>query len=131
MALEWILEWIRKARGAPLFLGFEHSGLYPLRSDAEAITAWYVRRFGFRKTEEKASYFLSGRGKGRLEIMKSAAGNARVHVAIHVSNFEKAVDDLKAKGVSLNEPMIQPDLKIVYLQDADPEGNLVHLLWSK
>lgn len=113
------------------FLGFEHSGLYPLKADAETIVSWYQKTFGFTRTEEKASYFLSGHGEGRLEIMKDAEGNAHMHVAIHVSNFEEAVAALQAKGIALREPVIQSSLKIVYLQDTDPEGHPVHLWWSK
>ena len=83
------------------------------------------------RSEEKASYLLSGSGKGRLEIMKEAAGQAHMHVAVQVSNFEEAMAALQAKGIALKEPFIRPDLKIVYLRDADPEGNLVHLWWAR
>ena len=120
-----------KARGTPLFLGFEHAGIYPRKSDVDAIASWYEKAFGFRKTEESASYFLSGPGNGRLEIMKKTAGKAPMHVAIRVSNFEEAVAALEAKGIRLKEPMIQQDHKIAYLKQSDPEGNPVHLWWKK
>jgi catechol 2,3-dioxygenase-like lactoylglutathione lyase family enzyme len=121
----------KKAGGSSLFLGFEHSGLYPTNTDADTIAAWYEEAFGFRRTDEKASLFLSGPGNGRLEIMKHPMGSAHMHVAIEVSDFEEAVAWLKAKGIGLREPMIQPDLKIVYLEDPDPAGNPVHLWWKK
>ena len=121
----------KKARSPSLFLGFEHSGLYPLKTEADTIATWYEKTFGFRKSDEKASYFLSGPGNGRLEIMKDTAGTAHMHVAIQVSDFEEAVAELKAKGIRLREPMIQPDLKIAYLEDLDPAGNPVHLWWRK
>jgi transposase len=54
-----------------------------------------------------------------------------MHVAIRVSDFEAAMAFLKAKGTALKEPMIQAELKIVYLEEADPEGNPVHLWWAK
>jgi predicted enzyme related to lactoylglutathione lyase len=120
----------KQDRGESLFLGFEHSGLYPLRSDADTIALWYEKQFGFKKSEETASCFLSGPGAGRLEIMKNPAGAAHMHVAVQVSDFEQAVAALKAKGVRLKEPMIQPHLKIVYLEETDPEGNPVHLWWA-
>jgi predicted enzyme related to lactoylglutathione lyase len=126
-----IMERLKRSRGASLFLGFEHSGIYPLKTDAETIASWYEKIFGFTKTEEKSSCFLSGPGKGRLEIMKNLSGTAHMHVAVHVSDFEAAVVALKAKGIALKEPMIQPDLKIVYLEETDPEGNPVHLWWTK
>jgi hypothetical protein len=119
------------ASPASLFLGFEHSGLYPVKTNAEAIAAWYENAFEFKRTDEKISYFLSGPGKGRLEVLKSAAGNAHLHIAIQVSDFEKAVAALKAKGIRLKEPIIEPNLKIVYLEETDPEGNPVHLWWAR
>lgn len=122
---------LSKDPNTPVFLGFEHAGLYPNKSSSEEIAAWYEKTFGFKIKEEDASYFLSGPGMGRLEIMKNADGKAHMHVAIHVSDFEAAVAELKAKGIHLKEPLIGPDLKIAYLQDTDPEGNPVHLWWSR
>lgn len=122
---------IGKDRNASIFLGFEHAGLYPNKSSAKEIAAWYKKAFGFRIKEEDASYFLTGPGIGRLEIMKRAAGKAHMHVAIHVSDFEAAVAELQAKGIRLKEPLIGPDLKIAYLRDPDPEGNPIHLWWSR
>jgi hypothetical protein len=116
---------------ASLFLGFEHSGIYPVKTNAETIAAWYENAFEFKRTDEKVSYFLSGQGTGRLEILKSAAENAHMHIAIQVSDFEKAVAALKAKGIRLKEPVIEPNLKIVYLEETDPEGNPVHLWWAR
>jgi hypothetical protein len=51
------------------------------------------------------------------------------HVAVRVSNFEEAVAALQAKGIGFKEPNIKPDNKAVYLQDPDPDGNTVHLVW--
>ena len=121
----------RKGQNKPIFWGFEHAGLYPNKSSSRKIAAWYKKAFGFTIKEENASFFLSGQGSGRLEIMKNTAGNSHMHVAIHVSDFEAAVAELQAKGIQLKEPLIGPDLKIVYLQDTDPEGNPVHLWWSR
>ena len=124
------IAWIKKARGVPLFLGFEHSGLYPLKTNAAAIAEWYEDKFGFAKQEGNSSFFLSGSGTGRLEVMKQTAGKEPMHVAVRVSNFEEAVSALKARGIPLREPSIKPDLKVVYLQETDPEGNTVHLWWG-
>jgi 2-dehydro-3-deoxyphosphogluconate aldolase/(4S)-4-hydroxy-2-oxoglutarate aldolase len=121
--------WIKKARGVPPFLGIEHVGLYSHgKATGEEIVAWYEQTFGFLKTEGRSSFFVSGKGPGRIEVDK-APGEARCHIAIRVSNFEEAVAALQAKGVALKEPNIKPDVKAVYLQDPDPDGNLVHLLW--
>lgn len=126
-----IISWIKKARGVPLFLGFEHAGLHPHQASAEAIADWYEKRFGFAKQEEGSLFFLSGAGTGRLEVMKAAVEAKQVHMAVRVSIFEEAVAALQEKGVALKEPKIKPDLKVVYLQDPDPEGNPVHLWWKR
>jgi len=122
--------WIKKARGVPLFLGFEHSGLYPHRASADEISAWYEKTFDFKRVEGSSSYFLSGQGPGRLEVMK-APQDTRCHIAISVSNFEEAVAALQAKGIAIKDPSIKPDIKAAYLQDTDPDGNPVHLLWRR
>ena len=123
--------WIKKARGIPLFLGIEHAGLHPLKTSAAAIADWYEKTFGFAKQEGAISYFLSGAGKGRIEVLKKAPGSEPMHVAVQVSNFEDAVSALRARGIALKEPIMEPDLKIIYLQEPDPEGNIVHLWWGK
>ncbi len=124
-----VLDWIKEARGEPLFLGVEHVGLYPTpEASDQAIGEWYKERFGFEINEGKSSLFVSGRGSGRIEIMKEAITD-RCHVAVRVSNFEKAVATLEAQGVALEEPKIKPDVKAVFLKEKDPAGNLVHLLW--
>jgi len=126
-----VLEWIRDVRGGPLFLGVEHVGLYPTKeASAQTIAEWYKNRFGFELREGRSSFFASGKGSGRLEILKEAITD-RCHVAIRVSNFEKAVASLETQGVALEEPVIKPGIKAVFLKERDPAGNLVHLFWSE
>jgi hypothetical protein len=60
--------------------------------------------------------------------MKQPA-DVHCHVAIQVSNFEDAVAALKSRGVAFREPTLQSKKKIVYLQEPDPDGNPVHLIW--
>jgi|YNPNPStandDraft_1061719.scaffolds.fasta_scaffold32690_2 2-dehydro-3-deoxyphosphogluconate aldolase/(4S)-4-hydroxy-2-oxoglutarate aldolase len=123
------LAWVRKARGQAIYTGIEHVGLYPTsKASAAEIAAWYERVFGFKSKEGTSSYFLSGKGPGRIEVMK-AEPDRPCHVAVLVSDFEAAVEDLKAKGIELLEPNIKPTVKAVYLKEPDPAGNTVHLLW--
>ncbi len=75
----------------------------------------------------RVSFFVSGEGTGRMEIMKNISREERVHVVIRVSSFEDALAALKADGIALEEPKIEPDFKVAYLRDPDPEGNAVHL----
>ncbi|MFP3896363.1 MAG: VOC family protein [Anaerolineales bacterium] len=112
-----------------MYEGVEHVGLYPT-SDASAkeIVDWYAETFDFEATEGNSSYFLSSDGPGRLEIMKSEPDHP-CHIAILVSDFEAALEDLDAKGIEYEEPSIKPAVKAVYLKEPDPAGNTVHLLW--
>ncbi len=123
------LAMVRKARGQALYIGVEHPGLYPTsKASAAEIAAWYEKTFNFKSREGNSSFFVWGSGPGRIEIMK-AEPDRPCHIAILVSDFEAAVEDLKAKGVELLEPNIRPTVKSVYLKNPDPAGNTVHLLW--
>jgi 2-dehydro-3-deoxyphosphogluconate aldolase / (4S)-4-hydroxy-2-oxoglutarate aldolase len=120
--------WIQKARGVPLFLGVEHVGLYPHQASAETLSQWYAQRFGFACAEGTSSFFLSGAGPGRLEVLKTS-GEAPLHIAVRVSDFEDAAAALQAQGIGLQAAVVTPDAKSAYLDCADPEGNRIHLLW--
>jgi 2-dehydro-3-deoxyphosphogluconate aldolase / (4S)-4-hydroxy-2-oxoglutarate aldolase len=124
------LAWVRKARGLPLYLGVEHVGLYPTAQASGAdIATWYEKTFGFKTKEGNSSIFVSGKGSGRIEVMK-AEPDRPCHVAVLVSDFEAAVADLQARGIELLEPNLKPTSKAVYLKNPDPAGNTVHLLWT-
>jgi 2-dehydro-3-deoxyphosphogluconate aldolase/(4S)-4-hydroxy-2-oxoglutarate aldolase len=120
--------WIQKARGTPPFLGIEHIGLYPRQTDAKTLSDWYADAFGLESREGGSSYFVSGTGPGRVEVMK-ASQDVPLHVAVRVSNFEEAVAALRAKGIGVKDPLLKPESKSAYLDTPDPDGNLVHLLW--
>jgi catechol 2,3-dioxygenase-like lactoylglutathione lyase family enzyme len=121
--------WVQAARGVSLFMGIEHIGLYARKSSPEALNAWYKDMFGMNSDEGSSAFFLSGSGTGRIEISKESI-DAPAHVALHVSNFESAVEVLRSKGVGIKQPVIKPDSKVAYLDVSDPEGNLIHLLWK-
>ncbi|MBC7236458.1 MAG: bifunctional 4-hydroxy-2-oxoglutarate aldolase/2-dehydro-3-deoxy-phosphogluconate aldolase [Chloroflexi bacterium] len=123
------LAWIRKARGQKLYTGIEHPGLYPTsRVSAKEIVDWYAKVFDFQVSEGSSSFFLSSSGPGRIEVMKGEPDHP-CHIAVRVSDFEAAVEDLKAKGIELEEPRVRPTTKAVYLKNPDPAGNTVHILW--
>ena len=128
--VEQCLLWIRKARGVPVFLGIEHPGLYPVADGAgEAMAQWYADAFGFKVAVGNSSVFVSGPGKGRLEIAKNALYD-RAHVCVLVSDFEAALEQLRAKGFDFEEFGEKPGLKAAYLKGTDPAGHRVHLLWN-
>ncbi len=123
------LAWIRQARGEALYTGVEHPGLYPTSQvSGKEIAEWYAKVFGFKLSEGSSSFFLTGTGPGRIEVMKGQPDHP-CHLAIAVSDFEAALEDLKAKGIELEEPIIRPTTKAAYFIDTDPAGNTVHILW--
>jgi len=123
------LDWSRAARGLNVFTGVEHIGLYPA-ADGQGMemAEWYRSIFGLEVKVGNSSIFVQGSGPGRIEIAKSA-DSPHAHVAISVSNFEIAVETLKAHGVELETPIMKPTSKAVYLKQTDPGGHRVHLLW--
>jgi len=122
--------WVQSARGVSLFSGVEHIGLYAHKSEPATLSAWYEQTFDLKNKEGNSSFFVSGSGAGRIEVPKVSA-DAQVHIAVRVTNFEAAVANLQAKGISLKDVSIKPESKSGYLDIADPEGNLVHLIWLK
>ena len=85
--VEECIWWIKKTRGQPLFLGVEHVGLYPRKTATAAeIAEWYADVFGFKKSEGTSSFFISGQGAGRIEVIKEQVEHP-CHLAVRVSNF--------------------------------------------
>lgn len=124
-----VLNWIRKARGQQVFTGVEHVGLYPTDdATSKEIAEWYGERFGFMVREGNSSFFATGTGPGRIEVMKAKEAYP-CHVAIRVADFEAAVETLRAQGVELVEPKLKPDVRAIFLKETDPAGNKVHILW--
>lgn len=122
------LSWIKLARHTPLFLGLEHIGLYHLASNPDQLSAWYADLFDFSRKEGATSFFVHGQGAGRIEFPKVSLG-VPLHLAIRVSNFELAVEALRQKGAAVKDINIQQSFKAAFLENPDPEGNLIHLLW--
>ena len=126
--VEQVLSWIREARGVPLFLGVEHVGVYVEKGTGHKVSEWYADTFGLSATEGRSSIFVSGRGTGRIEVMKQPEA-IKCHIAIRVSNFEEACRHLQEKGIELEEPRIKKGVKAAFLKKPDPAGNRVHLLY--
>lgn len=125
------LEWSRAARGLNVFTGVEHVGIYPQTDQpGMEIAEWYRSTFGFEVNVGNSSIFVQGSGPGRIEIAKSGT-STHAHIAISVSNFEAAVELLKARGVELETPIIKSTVKAAYLKQTDPAGHRIHLLWRK
>ena len=126
--VEDCIRWIQEARGTPLFLGVEHAGIYLEEKVAAETADWYAKTFGFEKKEGRLACFISGKGPGRIEIIKTPSP-IKCHIAIRVSNFEAACEYLRKMGIKLEEPQISNGYKVVFLKDPDPAGNRVHLVY--
>lgn len=121
---------VRRGGPTPIFVGVEHVGLYPAQdASAQTIAEWYGERFEFSIKENPTNYFVGSIGGGRIEVVKQAITD-KCHVAVLVSDFDKAVANLQARGIALDEPLqTPPGVKAVFLREPDPAGNLVHLFW--
>jgi 2-dehydro-3-deoxyphosphogluconate aldolase/(4S)-4-hydroxy-2-oxoglutarate aldolase len=125
-----VLWWVQKARGASLFLGIEHPGLYPEKpAGGQEMADWYANAFGLDVKVGNSSIFVSGKGPGRLEIMKEPA-QPKTHVAVRVSNYEEAKKALESKGFAFEDETDKKGVKAGYLTTPDPAGHRVHLLYN-
>ncbi len=52
------------------------------------------------------------------------------HIAIRVSNFEEACKYLLEKGIELEEPKIEKNVKTVFLKNPDAAGNRIQLIYT-
>jgi 2-dehydro-3-deoxyphosphogluconate aldolase/(4S)-4-hydroxy-2-oxoglutarate aldolase len=130
--VEECIKWIREAKGVSTFLGIEHIAIYPTeKAEAEKIAEWYTKTFNLKREEGQASIMLSGEGGGKIEVMKRYEKDVRAHVAVYVSDFEKACNILKEKGIELEPPIIGPNYKAAYLKQTDPAGNKVHIIYRQ
>lgn len=129
--IENCLRYIKEARGEPIFLGVDHVGIYATEKvPAEKIANWYAEVFGFSGQEGKSSLMLFGPMIGGIEVVKKPEREVKLHIAIKVSDFEAACRILSEKGITLEEPVIKPGLKAVYLKETDPVGNKIHLIYK-
>lgn len=128
---EDVLGFVREVRRVPIFLGIEHIGLYPKPEiNFEKIVDWYVQLFDFKVNVGNSSVFLMGLEDGMIEVIKNADLD-QCHIAIKVSDFEKALNILHSKGVELDDPILKPQIKSVFIKGRDPIGNRVHIIWRK
>ncbi len=125
-----VIAWVQKARGKPLYEAIEHVGLYPANGEgAEGIAEWYKKAFGWPLSKAGSTNLFVNEGHcGWIESMSRPSGE-KCHIGVKVSNFEAAMEDLKARGFELEEPKIGATSKLAYLKQRDPGGNLVHLVW--
>lgn len=123
-----------------MFSGVEHFAIAAKNTDL--LSKWYCDNLGFRvayKNEKTPrTYFVKSEGGSMIEIIPSndkarerqeLADLGLRHLAISVTDFEKAYSYLKEKQVKfLGEPKEDSGgVKVVYFMD--PEDNIIHIIY--
>ena len=117
-----------------LFTGLEHTAL--ASPEPKRLAQWYVDTLGFRiNYEYDGNYFVKAPDGAMLEIIPSQGDPAQTamrtpgirHIAVSVTDFDAAHEDLKAKAVKfLGEPLNLKGNRLLFFADGD--GNILHLI---
>lgn len=117
-----------------LFTGLEHTAI--ASPDPKRLAQWYVDTLGFViNYEYDGNYFVKAPNGAMLELIPSEGGAVATkmktpgirHIAVMVSDFDAAHENLKAKNVKFLTGQL--DLKgnrLVFFEDGD--GNILHLI---
>jgi glyoxylase I family protein len=128
-----------------LFLGIEHLAI--AAKNPQALAEWYSRVLGFRAritfdngAEKRQTYFIGlGGGVPYIELIpadvskqnpeKPNADPGISHVAVLVSDYERAVASLAESGARKegDERAAPFGARVQFYRD--PEGNLFHILF--
>ncbi len=117
-----------------VYTGLEHTAI--ASPHPQQLAQWYVDILGFRINHQyDGNYFVKAPNGAMIEIIPSEGDPLPAqmktpgirHLAVSVSDFDRAVEDLKQKGVRLlSEPLNLSGNRLVFF--TDPEGNLLHLI---
>jgi glyoxylase I family protein len=117
-----------------MFEGLEHTAIASL--EPRKLAQWYVDHLGFRINHESGGgFFIRAANGGLIEIIPARGTRTEStmhdpglrHLAIGVSDFDRAHAALREKGVHfLGEPYTHMGNRLVFFTDCD--GNLVHLI---
>lgn len=117
-----------------MFLGLEHTAI--ASPDPKKLADWYVQHLDFRiNFTYDGNYFVRASDGTMLEIIPSVGDRAPQqmkdpgirHLAISVSDFDSATQELKRRQVNLlGEPFTNQGNRLVFFSDCD--GNILHLI---
>ncbi len=117
-----------------LFTGLEHTAI--ASRAPKDLAQWYVDILDFHiNYEYDGNYFVKAPNGAMLEIIPSVGDAPETamktpglrHLAVMVSDFDLALQDLVAKGVNMvGEPFEVKGNRLAFF--ADPEGTLLHLI---
>jgi glyoxylase I family protein len=117
-----------------LFTGLEHTAIASLHP--KDLADWYVANLGFVINYEYAgNYFVKAPNGAMLEIIPSEGPAVETamktpgirHLAVMVSDFDAAYEELQRKGIQLLSDLINNQgNRLVFFADLD--GNILHLI---
>jgi glyoxylase I family protein len=117
-----------------LFTGLEHTAI--ASPDPKRLADWYVETLEFVINHEyDGNYFVKAPNGAMLEIIPSQGDAVKTemktpgirHIAVMVSDFDAAHQDLKRRGVSfMTEALEVKGNRLVFFADGD--GNILHLI---
>jgi len=117
-----------------LYTGLEHTAI--ASPHPQRLAQWYVDTLGFRiNYEYSGNCFVKAPDGAMLEIIPSEGDPLPAqmktpglrHLAVAVSDFDAAAEDLKRKGVNIvSEPLNLSGNRLLFFTDLD--GNLLHLI---
>ena len=122
-----------------MFSGFEHTAI--AAHDSKGLADWYTRMFGLQVVHDNGktppTYLLKAPDGTVIEILPALSGERMDydqthlgfrHLALTVSDFDAAVNYLRAQGVDQFFDSRQSEKsKLIFFRD--PEGNILHLMW--
>lgn len=117
-----------------LFTGLEHTAI--ASPNPKALADWYVASLGFIiNYEYDGNYFVKAPNGAMLEIIPSVGPAPETamktpglrHLAVMVSDFDAAAQDVKKKGIQLlGEELNVKGNRLLFFADLD--GNILHLI---
>ena len=117
-----------------MFIGLEHTAI--ASPNPKQLADWYCDYLGFHINFTYDVFFFVKAANGTmLEIIPSEGEKPNAafkspgirHMAIEVSDFDAAFENLKGKGVKiLVEPYETQGNRLVFFEDCD--GNILHLI---
>jgi glyoxylase I family protein len=115
----------------------EHFAVYA--EDTVALADWYCSKFGlkvvFRGTQDPPMMFVADERGMAIEIIGRPPRKQPIdfstifHFAFVVDDFDRAVAELKAKGVSLEDEMVGAAPGVRLCNFSDPAGNRAQVAW--
>ncbi len=116
-----------------MYKGIEHTAI--ASPDPEALAAWYEKNLDFPICYRYGgNVFVKAQDGTMLEIIPSQGERLETspktpgirHLAISVDDFDPAVEDLKAKGIEIDNFVEAEGNRLAFFRDL--EGNICHIV---